>query len=70
MLRVKLHDPVYHFTTHTRGKVIEVNEKWGWYKVKWADGHVKEYADYRNSVQIVRVDHGTLLEESFSEPPD
>jgi hypothetical protein len=36
-------DPVIHKLTNEKGKVLEVNLKYGWIKVKWKSGHVREY---------------------------
>jgi hypothetical protein len=41
----KVGDPVKHATKNWKGTVTEVNDYYGWFKVKWTDSinHVTEY---------------------------
>jgi hypothetical protein len=47
---------VEHKRDHYDGKIVEVNNYWGWYVVEWGDGQRKTYtsdlADYESPVII------------------
>lgn len=56
-------NPVIHRTSRIKGQVIDVNNYWGWYVVKFVDGHKKVYT---NNVKDNETSVILDLSENFS----
>lgn len=53
---LKIGDTVYNKHKYITGRVIEVNDYWGWYEVKYVDGTLKRYTgNVRNHELTVAV---------------
>lgn len=46
-------DPVIHMRDGRQGQVVEVNERYGWFRVEWEDGRDKEYNGHEGTKMTV-----------------
>lgn len=53
-------DPVIHLTNGMKGVVVETNSFYGWFRVKWEDGRVKEYSGHGGTKPTVVLDWAKL----------
>ena len=44
----KIDDIVANRITHRTGRIIEINTKYGWFRVRYDDGFIKEYRYHGN----------------------
>jgi len=56
-MRFKVRDPVVNMNTGWQGRVIEINEKYGWFKVQWDNGKIKMYNGHEGSRRSVSFDY-------------
>lgn len=54
-------DPVVHRLNNKKGKIVAVSQKYGWYRVRHADGFEREYqGNLAPSKLMWRIDLGEM----------
>lgn len=61
----KKHDRIESKHTLEEGDVIEVNEKWGWFRVRWDKGMIKEYSLNDPGASFIKIKDGAEIRADY-----